>query len=116
MMMAIGCGISTIADPGLTGTLREHPVFQHVNFRRSDPAAIHLGDPQLRPDAQGRGRLVQDLRRNACVDQGSQQHVAGDSGKALNRPDLHRVHDAPRPFRAPESISAGSNSFMEPDR
>ena len=75
----------------VSGTLHRNPMFQHVNLGGPNPAAIHRMNPQLRPDLQRRSRLMQNLRRHTRFDQRAQQHVSGDSGKALNLANFHKI-------------------------
>lgn len=56
---------------------------QHIHLGGADAAAVHLRD--LEPGAEterGRGFLKQ-RRRYAGIEQGAQQHVAADAGKAV---------------------------------
>jgi hypothetical protein len=89
MVMRVGAGIHDRRWVDLSGTFCRHTVLEDVHFGGSDPAAIDRGDSQLCPDAQRCRCLLQGFGRDACVNQRTQQHVPGDSGKTLNRSDLH---------------------------
>src|SRR5215813_2661066 len=55
----------------------------HVNFGRTDAAAVHTGDFQMRVDAQSLDGLLQQVRRNSGVHQRAQKHIAADPGEAF---------------------------------
>jgi len=55
----------------------------HIQLGGADAAAVHPGNLQAGVDAQGRDRPGEYLRRNSGVQQGAQEHIAADSGKAF---------------------------------
>ena len=71
-------------------TLGRNSVLQHVHLRGLNPAAIHGMNPKLGANLQRRSCLAQELRRHARIDQRSQQHVSGNSGKAFNPANFHK--------------------------
>jgi len=89
-------------------------ILQDIDLGSSNPAAIHGMDLQLCANPQPRCRILQQLRRHACPNQCPQHHVPGNPGKAFDFPNRHRFFRDPRVL-AP-SISAGSSSFIDPER
>ena len=55
----------------------------HVELGCTDAAAVHARNLQARIHAQGFDGAGKDLRRNSGVQQGAQEHIAADSGKAF---------------------------------
>jgi uncharacterized membrane protein YuzA (DUF378 family) len=93
-------------------------MLQHICFGRANAAAVHDPDTQFRSDPQSGRRLLQQLQRDARIDQGTQHHVAGNPGEALQLCNGHiDLQETREPGLAlPASISAGSSSFIEPER
>jgi hypothetical protein len=69
--------------------LGRFPVFQDVDFDGPDAAAVHVMDVKLGSDVEGLRGLLQKFGGNSGVDQGSEEHVSADAGKAFEISDTH---------------------------
>ncbi len=65
------------------------PFFEDVDFGAGDAAAVDLFDFEGRAEVEGGGGVVEDLRVEAGVDEGSEEHVATDAGEAVEVGDAH---------------------------
>jgi hypothetical protein len=60
-----------------------------VNFCGGDSAAVDLFDVEGGVEIQGGGGFVEDFWIDSGVDEGSEEHVAGDAGEAVEVGDTH---------------------------
>lgn len=67
----------------------ELAVFEDVYFGAGDAAAIDFFDLEGRSEVDGGGGVVQDLRIEASVEEGTEEHVATDAGEAIEVGDAH---------------------------
>jgi len=64
-------------------------VFEDVDFGAGDAAAIDFFDLEGGSEVEGGGGVVKDLRVEAGVEEGSEEHVATDAGEAVEVGDAH---------------------------
>jgi len=93
VMMA---GVGRVIVRVLMSRLGDVAVIEHVNFRSRDAAAVHLLNAQRRADIEGAHGLFKHGRGNARIEQGTQKHVAGSTGKAFEISETHGT-----PFTVP---------------
>jgi len=94
VMMMVGIGRVIVRV--LMSRLGDVAVIEHVNLRCSDAAAVHLLNAQRRADIEGAHGLFKHGRGNARIEQGTQKHVAGSTGKAFEISETHGT-----PFTVP---------------
>jgi Tfp pilus assembly protein PilX len=58
-------------------------IYEYIEFRRGNSAAIDSADTQLSPDIQRSYRSLQNLAADACVKQGAKHHVSTNSREAF---------------------------------
>ena len=63
--------------------------FEDVDFGAGDAAAVDFFDFEGRAEVEGGGGVVEDLRIEAGVEEGSEEHVATDAGEAVEVGDAH---------------------------
>lgn len=63
---------------------------ENVDLGAGDAAALNLACFQTRADAKRRSGLLQDFERYTGIDQGAEEHVAADAGKAVQIGNAHR--------------------------
>src|SRR5579884_186917 len=71
--------------------IRLFPIYQHVNFARRNPAAIDAADTKLSSDIQGCNRPLQQLCRNAGIEERAKHHVSANPGETLEVSNAHSV-------------------------
>ncbi len=107
--------------------VRQMAVHQYMDLAARNPAAVHPLDPQACTQPQRGGRVEQHLGRNSGIHQRPQQHIARDSGKAVNVRNAHKklsllelyrvsVACVWRPYRAGPIADTGRTSFIDPVR
>jgi len=64
-------------------------VFEDVDFGAGDAAAIDFFDREGGSEVEGGGGVVKDLRIEAGVEEGSEEHVTTDAGEAVEVGDAH---------------------------
>jgi hypothetical protein len=62
---------------------------QHACFSRADAAAIYRVEYEGCAEIEGRGGLLEERGRDAGVDQGAEQHVSTEPGKAFEIANTH---------------------------
>ena len=60
-----------------------------MDFGAGDAAAVDLFDLEGGSEVEGGGGVVEDLRVEAGVEEGSEEHVATDAGEAVEVGDAH---------------------------
>ena len=60
-----------------------------MDFGAGDAAAVDLFDLEGGAEVEGGGGVVEDLRVEAGVEEGSEEHVATDAGEAVEVGDAH---------------------------
>lgn len=84
MRMVVGVRMRLLARGSLGRPRRVlRSIDDHINFGRADATAVHPRNFQLRSNAEGLDRLLENYGRNSSVDQGAQEHIAADSGEAV---------------------------------
>jgi hypothetical protein len=69
----------------------EMTVLQHVHFCAADATPINGFDLQACAELERQGRLHQHRGWNTGVEQGAEEHVAGDPGEAFEISDAHEL-------------------------
>ena len=64
-------------------------VFEDLDFGAGDAAAVDFFDFEGRAQVEGGGGVVEDLRVEAGVEEGSEEHVTTDAGEAVEVCDAH---------------------------
>src|SRR5581483_4755719 len=67
-------------------------MLEHVDLRRRNTAAVDLFDSKGCADVEREHSLFENRSGNAGVEQGSQKHIAGRTGKAFK---IGKTHEAP---------------------
>ena len=62
---------------------------QHARFSRADAAAICGIEDEVCAEIEGRGGLLEERGRDASVDQGTEEHVTAEPGKAFEIANTH---------------------------
>src|SRR5215470_12518726 len=62
----------------------------YVYFRRTDATPVHSRNFQLRADIQRRDRVLENFRWHSGTNQRAQEHVAADSGEAVEMGNTHK--------------------------
>ncbi len=75
----------------------EAAVIEDMDLGGSDAGAIDFFDLEGGAEVKRRHSVVQDLRIEACVEEGTEEHVAGDAGEAV---EVGEAHDVIVPYRA----------------
>src|SRR5260370_18533140 len=70
-------------------------VDDHINFRRTDAAAIYTRDLEPRSDVERSDGFLQQPERASGVQQRAQKHVAADAGKTIEVGNAHKTFVAP---------------------
>ena len=60
-----------------------------MDLGAGDAAAVYFFDLERGVEVQGGGGVVEDLRVDSGVDEGSEEHVATDAGEAVEVGDAH---------------------------
>ena len=60
-----------------------------MDFGAGDAAAVYLFDLEGGSEVEGGGGIVEDLRVEAGVEEGSEEHVTTDAGEAVEVGDAH---------------------------
>ncbi len=79
-------GVGEVVDVRVFGQLA---VFEDVDFGAGDAAAVDFFDFEGGAEVEGGGGVVEDLRVEAGVEEGSEEHVATDAGEAVEVGDAH---------------------------
>ena len=85
---------------------------QHARFSRADAAAIYGVEDEGRAEIEGRGGLLEERGRDASVDQGTEQHVTAEPGKAF---EIANAHDGLSVIRISEGRFAPTE-YAHPTR
>ena len=64
-------------------------MFEDVDFGAGDAAAVDFFDFEGRSEIESDGGVVKDLRIEAGVEEGPEEHVATDAGEAVEVGDAH---------------------------
>src|SRR6185312_968576 len=127
-VLRIRCVPFQLLLPLRIATFRKSFPVDHMHFGAGNPAAVYLLDLQTGADMQRRDRVVEYLRWNSSVEQGPQEHVAGDPRKAFQISDTHTNILSDPGYRALVKsgggathfavaiADTGSTSFIEPER
>jgi poly-gamma-glutamate capsule biosynthesis protein CapA/YwtB (metallophosphatase superfamily) len=91
MRVCMGLHIVSVRMLSMLLVLGENTILQHLHLGAADPTPINLLDLQASSNIERRGRLHQHLGWNAGVDQSTQEHVAGYSGKAFKIRNPHEL-------------------------
>ena len=91
VMMGMGVIVAVFRIFVMTMRLRFFSSQQHVHFGCGDAAAVNAGDAQLSAEVERRYRALQEFVTDSSVQQGSQEHVPADSGKAFEICNTHRL-------------------------
>ena len=67
----------------------ELAVFEDVDFGAGDAAAVDFFDFEGGSEIESGGGVVKDLRIEASVEEGPEEHVATDAGEAVEVGDAH---------------------------
>jgi hypothetical protein len=72
--------------------IRHAVMVQHMHLRCSDSAAVDLLNLERRTDIEGAHGVFEHEGGDACIEQGSQKHIAGSTGKAF---EIGKTHETP---------------------
>ena len=92
IVVGIVAGLVLVLLFGLASVnlLGEMAVFEDVDLGCGDAAAIDLFDLQRCADVECGGGLLEDFEWDAGVDERAEEHVACDSGEAVDKCDAHQ--------------------------
>ncbi len=86
VIVVVIVGVSEGVDVGVgeaLGFFGEVAVFEDVDFGAGDAAAVYGFDLQAGVDVEGCRGVTEDFLGDACVQEGAEEHVAGDAGEAV---------------------------------
>ncbi len=99
-VQVLGFGVGVVLGGGLVGEegagFGEVVAFEDMDFGAGDAAAVYGLDAEGGVKVEGCGGLVEDARGDAGFEEGSEEHVAGDAGEAVEIGEAlgHLVFDA----------------------
>ena len=87
--VSFGVGLLVRVLVGLGLVFGEVAVLEHVNFGGGDAGAVDRFDLEGGAEVEGGYGLMEDVWGKAGVEKGSEKHIAGDAGEAIEVGDPH---------------------------
>jgi hypothetical protein len=116
VMVMLMMAVLVLYRPGIGWGLMQFAVDHDIDLGGLNPAPVCPGDPQFRAWSQRSRGPLQQFYGSAGIYQRAHEHIAADTGKALQVADAHSLAHPRPPLFKPVNTSMGSTSFMEPER